>query len=273
MHFSSDQMLVDLGARVRATRLARGWTQAELARKAGVSLRFLIQVEKGETNISLLRLVELSQALSISLVTLMAGLGPVRDDCDRLAALSPPRRMRALQAADRPEKIALVGLRGAGKTTVGTVLADQLGVPMVEVDHEVEEAAGMRLAELFEYYGAARYRQVEQEVLERLLTQPGGMVLATGGSVVMVPELWSMVRRSARTVWLRASPSSHLSRVQAQGDFRPMRGRTDALAELREILSQREPLYALAELALETDSAPVTVTADRIRGWLDEGQT
>ena len=131
-------------------------------------------------------------------------------------------------------------------------MAARLGVPFVEVDAAVEERAGMRLGEIFEFHGALRYRELERQTLETVLSRPGGAVLATGGSVVTAPDSWALLRASTHTIWLRATPEIHLSRVEAQGDFRPMRGRADSLSELKELLKRREPLYAQCNRVVET---------------------
>lgn len=262
------ELLPRLGARVRALRNEHTWTQAELARRTGLSARFLVELEKGEGNISVVRLAEIAQALGVSLATLLGGLGPVADEADVLAALDPVRRRRAARAAGASGKVALVGLRGAGKSTVGVRLAQELGARFVEVDAEVEEQAGMRLGEIFEYYGAGRYRELEREVLMRLLDGPEALVLATGGSVVTAADTWAELRRSARTAWLRASPASHLGRVEAQGDIRPMQGRADALAELQAILAAREPLYALSDRVFDTEGRTVEEVVAALVRWL-----
>lgn len=263
-----EPLLVDLGRKVRALRGERGWAQAELARRAGVSPRFLVELEGGTGNISVRRLHDVAGALGVSLVTLVAGLGPVRDAADELAALDPERRDALVSRVHAGEKVALVGLRGAGKSAVGARLARALGVPLVEVDAGVEALAGMRLGEIFEYHGPARYRELEREALDAALARPGGAVLATGGSVVTAAETWAMLRDRTRTVWLRASPESHLARVEAQGDFRPMRGREDALAELKAILAGRAPLYAEAALHVDTERVDVAGAAEIIRRWV-----
>jgi XRE family aerobic/anaerobic benzoate catabolism transcriptional regulator len=257
-----------LAARVRARRIELGWTQEELARVSGVSLRYVASLEGGDANMSILRLTEVAGALGLSLATLVGGTGPVHDEADQLAGLQGEARRRALQEAHAPEAIALVGLRGAGKSTVGARLAALLGVPFREVDVVIETAAGVRLGEIFEYHGPGRYRDLERQALDTLLAPRGRAVLATGGSVVTAPESWELLRRRARTVWLRASPESHLARVEAQGDFRPMRGREDALAELKNILAERSPLYARAELHLDTDVLDPDAAAARIAAWL-----
>lgn len=236
-------LLPTLGDRLRRQRKERGLTQAELARQAGVSPRFLVQLEGGTGNISVQRLAEVCTVLELPLERLFAGLGP-----------------------GGPEVIALVGLRGAGKSTVGRALAEALDVPFVELDERVEAAAGMTLAELFELSGEARFREVEAQVLDEVL-QRGALVLATGGGLVTHPETWQHLRERARTVWLRAAPESHLERVRAQGDLRPMRGRPDALGELREILDSRRPLYAQADLTLDTDLLGIQGCVARLAAW------
>lgn len=223
-------ILTAMAERLRARRSEMGLTQAELAREAGVSPRFLVQLEKGEGNISVGRLAEVCAALELPLEHLFRGLGP-----------------------GTPDKLALVGLRGAGKSTIGAALARHLDVPFIELDALVEDRAGMSLSEIFQLRGEAYYRQVEARVLERVLSEPGPAVLATGGSIVTSPDSWRRLQESARTVWLRASPAAHLQRVQAQGDLRPMAGRPDALAEIGEILEERSPLYAQASLQIDTE--------------------
>ena len=228
-------LLLALGARLRSRRHDLDLTQAELSARAGVSARFLVQLEQGEANISVSRLAEVCLALDLSLADLFRGLGP--------------------GGARRP--VALVGLRGAGKSTVGLALAARLGRELIELDRLVEDEAGMSLAELFELRGEAGYRELEARALERALSARDPVVIATGGSIVTASVSWTRLRQTSMTVWLRATPASHLSRVQAQGDLRPMRGRPDALRELEQILAEREPLYAQADLTLDTDALGV----------------
>ncbi len=254
---------------MRALRRAHGWTVGDLARASGSSERFLADVEHGRGNASLLRLSEIAQALGVSLATLVAGLGPVSDDADVLAGLPAERRALALRAGRAPDVVALVGLRGAGKSTVGALLARSLGWSFVELDAAVEERAGVRLGEIFEFAGAGRYRELEREVLGAVLDRPSrGVVLATGGSLVTASDTWRMLRASARTVWLRAAPEAHLARVEAQGDVRPMRGRENARAELEAILAARSPAYAQAELHVVTDGRTPGEVAGEVQTWL-----
>jgi XRE family transcriptional regulator, aerobic/anaerobic benzoate catabolism transcriptional regulator len=237
-------LLPTIGSRLRARRAERGLTQSELAVRAGVSARFLVQLEKGEGNISVQRLHDVCGVLDLPLEALFRGLGP-----------------------DRREKLALVGLRGAGKSTVGAALAARLGVPLIEVDGLVVDAAGMALGEIFENRGQEGYREVEARCVARVLDQPGPAIIATGGSLVTAPDTWSRLRQVARTAWLQASPASHLQRVLAQGDLRPMRGRPDAQGELKEILAARAALYAQADVALDTDVLGVEGVVDRLASW------
>ncbi len=251
-------VLEDLGSRVRLERESRGWARGELARRAGISLRFLADVEHGNGNVSVQRLAEISQALGLPIAALFAGPSET-----------------AMETSE-PSKLALVGLRGAGKSTIGAAVANALDCPFIEVDARVEQVAGMALGHLFEYLGPARYRQIERQVLTELLDAPGPAVLATGGSVVTAPDTWELLRSRARTVWLRASPASHLTRVEAQGDLRPMQGRSNVLAELQEILEARTPLYAQAAWTVETEGRAVSVaTAElvgRVRGRTPEAR-
>ncbi len=234
-----------VGQRLRNRRLALGLTQSQLAGKAGVSQRFLVQLEKGEGNISVVRLAEVCEALELPLSTLFSGLGP-----------------------GGPPVVALVGLRGAGKSTIGAALARLRNIPFVELDREVESRAGMRLGELFELRGDAGYRLMEAAVVDALLAQPKPCVVATGGSLVTNPETWRRVRASCRTAWLQASPDAHLARVRAQGDLRPMRGRPNALVELEAILAERAPLYGEADIALHTDQLGIEGTVSALDAWL-----
>jgi XRE family aerobic/anaerobic benzoate catabolism transcriptional regulator len=236
-----DTLLSDIGARLRARRVGLGLTQAALAAAAGVSPRFLVQLEGGSGNISVARLAEVCAALDIRLDALFTGLGP-----------------------GRPDKVALVGLRGAGKSTVGAALAERLGWDFVELDGEVEAEAGMSLGEIFELHGEGEYRALELAVLRRVLDRAGPAVIAAGGSIVKSGEAWRLLREGARTVWLQATPDAHLERVRAQGDLRPMRGWADPRAVLDNLLNERASLYGQAELCLDTDALGVAGVVDAI---------
>ena len=243
---------------MRTARTALGWSQKELAGRAGVSVRFLVQVERGDANPSVLRLAEIAAALELSVTALIAGLGPA-DAVDEVAAICQEmplssRRRVLLSLRRERAKLALVGLRGAGKTTIGKGLAEALDCPFVELDRRIEESAGMSLSEVFEFQGAEGYRALARAALEEALAQPGRAVIEIGGSLVADEELYAELREHCRVVWLRASPEEHLRRVQEQGDLRPMAGWSDPLGQLRSILRSREPLYALADVEVDTDA-------------------
>jgi XRE family transcriptional regulator, aerobic/anaerobic benzoate catabolism transcriptional regulator len=237
MQYSADMtLLVSVGSAVRGHRERRGWSRRALAEASGVSERFLAQLEAGEGNISLRRFADVAHAL---------GTTP--------AALLAPAE--AAPATTKP--IALLGVRGAGKSAVGAALARKLGRRFVEVDHEIEEAAGLPLGEVFALHGEAYYRRVEREVLTRLLADASPSVLATGGSIVNDPTNYALLRARARTIWLRARPEDHWNRVVAQGDQRPMAENPHAFEELRALLAARSKLYARADVTIETSGLPV----------------
>jgi XRE family aerobic/anaerobic benzoate catabolism transcriptional regulator len=242
---SSQALLRDLGVRLRSLREEAGLSVSELARLAALSRRHLTEIEAGRANPSVTRLVDLARALD-------------RDPAD-LLDLAAARRGVA-----RGGRIALVGLRGAGKSTLGRALALRLEVPFVELDRRIEEAAGLPLATVFELHGAAGYRRLEAETLERVLAEGERFVLATGGSIASSPATFARLRQACHTVWLRAAPESHYERVVAQGDRRPMAGRPRALDELKAILAEREPLYARCELRLDTDALDVEAAAAQL---------
>lgn len=220
-----------LGRTVRARRHERGLTLAGLSEAAGVSPRFLAALEAGDGNISVARLCDVAHALGVTAADLLAGV-EAQDGRGRL--------------------VALLGLRGAGKSTIGPKLAARLGVPFLEVDQLVERAAGMSLGEVFELHGEAYYRRLEREALRSLMSEGEGAVIATGGSVVTDSESFDLLRRSATTVWLKARPEDHMSRVVAQGDERPMQNRKDAMTELRVLFATRSALYAQADHVVDT---------------------
>ena len=231
-------MLLDaVGAEVRRKREAVGWSRRRLADASGVSERFLAQLEAGDGNISLRRFAEVARALATTPSALLA-------PAEREATVARP--------------IALVGVRGAGKTAVGAALARRLGARLVELDHEIARAAGLPLAQVFELHGEAYYHRVEREVLARMVDAADGpIVIATGGSIVTDADSFALLRARCTTVWLRARAEDHWSRVVAQGDRRPMAKRPAAFDELRALLAARAPLYARADHVVETSRRSV----------------
>ena len=222
-------LLSSVGAVVRAHREHRGWSRRALADTSGVSQRFLAQLETGDGNISLRRFAEVAAALG-----------------------SSPAALLAEAEAPHGRPIALLGVRGAGKSTVGAALAKRLGVAFVELDQRIEEAAGLPLGEVFALHGEAYYRRVEREVLTALLADAKPSVIATGGSIVNDPTNFALLRARCRTIWLKARPEDHWNRVVAQGDRRPMAENPHAFAELRALLAARTDLYARADVTIDT---------------------
>ena len=231
-----------LGERVRAWRNGQGMTRKALAEASGVSERYLAQLEAGLGNISVLLLRRVARAMRVPVEHL------VRED-----------------AAARAARIALVGLRGAGKSTLGEKLAQALGVPFVELDREVEKEAGTSLPEVFALYGQDAFRRFERRALERVLNENDRAVIATGGGLVTDPSSYELLLERCFCVWLKASPQEHMARVIAQGDMRPFKGRSAALEEIRKLLADRDRLYARAPLALDTTGKTVRQTLQELR--------
>lgn len=243
-------LLAPLGESVRGLRKARGLTIQDLAERSGLSPRFLSDLEHGKGNISIARLLEVARALGTPLAELVAPL-----DGAGIAAKPAPE----------PSRVALVGLRGAGKSTIGRRAAARLAVPFIELDQEIEAAAGMPLQQIFEIYGEGYFRRLEREVLAQVIDRTTiGAVIATGGGIVMDAESWRILKRSTRTLWLKAKPEEHYRRVAAQGDTRPMRDRPYAMSELRALLATRAPLYAEADETVDTSGLEIPEAIDRV---------
>jgi XRE family aerobic/anaerobic benzoate catabolism transcriptional regulator len=238
------ELLHALGTAVRARRTGLGLTLRTLALRADVSERFLAQLETGSGNISVARLEDVAVALGTSAAELLA--------------------VRPASAAALRKVVALLGLRGAGKSTLGPEVARHLGVPFFELDALVAREAGMPLATIFEMHGEAWFRRLEYDVLRAFLETHPAAVLATGGSLVTAPETYALLRKRATTVWLRAKPQDHWDRVLRQGDARPMRNRANAMSELKALLRTRRPLYALSDHVVDTSSATFEEAAMRI---------
>ena len=221
-----------LGDRVRALRSEHGLTRKALSAASGVSERYLAQLEAGEGNISVLLLRKVARAMGVPVERL------VREDREN--------EERAAKC------IALLGLRGAGKSTLGAKLAEHLKIPFVELDREVEKEAGAELGEVFAMYGQEAFRRFERRALERVLAQHERAVIATGGGLVTDAGTYKLLLDRCQCVWLKASPEGHMARVIAQGDMRPFKGRSAALEEIRQLLTDRDRLYSRADLVLDT---------------------
>ncbi|MDO8786733.1 MAG: helix-turn-helix transcriptional regulator [Sulfuritalea sp.] len=253
-----------LGLRVREARARHGMSRKMLASNSDVSERYLAQVESGETNPSILVLRHVAHALGISLIEL---LEPQQSSPDYrlisrfLEQLSPNRLEEALlrlirdfgdEDASRRKRIALVGLRGAGKSTLGRALAGELSRPFVELNSAIETEAGMSLNEVFMLYGQPGFRRLERRCLENFIAQHESAVITVGGGIVSEAETFNLLLMNCFTVWVKATPEEHMSRVVAQGDFRPMEGNAEAMEDMRRILLARESLYSKADFTLDT---------------------
>jgi XRE family aerobic/anaerobic benzoate catabolism transcriptional regulator len=262
----SDSYLLRLGERVRNLRHQRGMSRKALAQHARVSERYLAQLETGKGNCSIVLLRRIARAIGLPVTQLVhEGAEPPLDRAllsQFLDRLPPPA---IAQARDlllkhfgepteelRRRRIALIGLRGGGKSTLGSALADELGVPFIELNREIEKRSGASLSEIFEMFGQETFRRAEREALDSVLRQQRHFVMATSGSIVSDPGTMEILMSSCFTVWVRAQPDEHMKRVIEQGDMRPMANSTRAMDDLIAILKSREPLYAKADTALVT---------------------
>lgn len=259
----------EIGRRVRQFRAKRGMTRRQLAQDSGASERYLAQIESGAGNPTVIVLRAIAKALEVPIVELLPGSHAqptaLARIAERLRALPPDElphiaeliERRSGPAADRAERIALVGLRGAGKSTLGQKLADRLRCPFVELDRMVEQAYGASLPMLIEMSGVATFRRYERECLERVIAEHRRVVIATAGGIVSNPESYALLLRRTHTVWISARPDEHMMRVMRQGDFRPMAKNREAMADLVAILDARKRDYARAEVSLDTSGANV----------------
>jgi XRE family aerobic/anaerobic benzoate catabolism transcriptional regulator len=259
------EFLIFLGTRVRDLRNQRAMTRKIVAQKARVSERHLAQLESGEGNISIVLLKRIAAALKVSLEELFipngeepAAARTIRRFLERLPAhrledvASRLLRDFGPEGEARRARIALIGLRGAGKSTLGSQLAEEVRVPFIELDGEIEKDTGMPLAEIFSLYGQSGYRAIEKRTLKRVLDACGRAVISVGGGIVSEPETYDYLLANCYTVWVQAQPEEHMARVIAQGDLRAMAGSNQAMEDLRRILEAREPLYRKADLYLDT---------------------
>jgi XRE family aerobic/anaerobic benzoate catabolism transcriptional regulator len=260
--------MAELGGRVRAWRARRGITRKVLAADSGLSERFLADVESGKGNVSINSLESVARALNITVIDLLqdaprpalartqALLGRLDDSQLDQAYTLIGSSFGLGNAQGREQRVALIGLRGAGKSTLGVQLAAERGVPFIELDREIEREAGTSMKEILLLNGQAGYRRYERRALLRIAEQhPDGVVMTTGGSIVSERETFDLLQSGFYCVWLKASPEEHMARVVAQGDMRPFDStgaNQEALDDLRRILNSREALYARADAVVDT---------------------
>ena len=268
--------LAAIGREVRRNRAKRGMTRRQLAQASETSERYLAQIESGAGNPSASVLRAIAQAFDLPASALLpetgmrpAALGAIFDLLAQVPEAELPELSKLIEArivrpgdADRAERIALVGLRGAGKSTLGRMLAKHLGWPFIELDKVVEEEYGASIPDLIEMAGTATFRRHERSALDRVLSANAAAVITTAGGIVSNRETYALLLRRSHTIWIKAKPEDHMSRVMAQGDFRPMArnreaGSKDAMADLVAILEARRGDYARAEALLDTSDDAV----------------
>ena len=277
----SDPVLQRLGERVRNLRAARGMSRKSLAQDAGVSERFLADLETGVGNASILLLNKLAEALALPLGDIVGDPLEARADlalsvqllsslCDEKLGearkLLQARFVAEGTATVRASRIALIGLRGAGKSTLGAMLAKELRVRFVELDTVIEELSGMDTTQIHVMLGQSAYRRYERQAVEATVASSGdGVVIATPGSIVSEAQTYSYLLASCFTVWIKASPEEHMARVIAQGDMRPMAGNREAMDDLRRILANRNSLYEKADVTVDTSDKTLATAFDELR--------
>jgi XRE family aerobic/anaerobic benzoate catabolism transcriptional regulator len=268
---NADEIFLSAVAKsLRAARARRGMTRKQLAQDSGVSERLLAQLEVGEGNISIVLLRRITDALNFSLTDLFMDVRepqPEKRFIQNLLERLPDHRLQEVaqrltrefgeDVKLRWSRLALIGLRGAGKSTLGAKIAKEFKAPFVELDAEIEKDAGIPLAEIFSLYGQSGYRRIERRTLERVLQQFQRVVISVGGGVVSEKENYDYLLKNCFTIWIKAQPEEHMARVIAQGDFRAMENNGEAMEDLRRILEAREPFYQRADGTVDTSGETV----------------
>jgi XRE family transcriptional regulator, aerobic/anaerobic benzoate catabolism transcriptional regulator len=266
-----DAFAAAVGTLVRLARAKRGMTRRQLAHGSGASERYLAQIESGQGNPSVIMLKSIAEALDLPIIELLprangrsAAMTHILDVLGRVPPSELPaiaelieRRTGADAAQERARRIALVGLRGAGKSTLGQRLAGALGCPFIELDRMIEQDYGARIPDLIEMAGLATFRRYERTCLERVIAAHDDVVIAAAGGIVSNAENYALLLRRTHTVWVKARPDEHMRRVMEQGDFRPMAQNREAMADLVAILDARRADYARAQAELETSGDTV----------------
>ena len=280
---SADPFLGQLGGRTRRLRARNGLTRRELAREAGVSERHLANLEGGIGNPSVQILRQIAQALNCSVAELVGDESDesadwllMRDLLRGRGAEDLAGARRALtdhfgltgSASGRNSRIALIGLRGAGKSTLGRMLAEDLHLPFIEINREIERLAGCSPEEIHALYGANAYRRYERQALEEVIARNPRAVVATPGGLISEPTAFNLLLQNCFTIWLKAAPEEHMSRVVAQGDRRPMAGNRQAMEDLKLILAERSPFYAKADSTCDTTGKPLDKSFQQLKALL-----
>lgn len=275
-----EALIARVGERVRRARDRKGIPRRVLSEMSGVSPRYLAQLEAGEGNISIGLLQRVAHALDHRIEWLVGEDDPWISDTLRIAdlyrsATAPVQaRVRAVLSpepaeARRARRVCLVGLRGAGKSTLGRRAGERLGVPFVELNREIEEQSGMPVEDLMALYGQEGYRRLEAQAISRVIATHETMILAVAGGIVAEPETYAALLAAFHTIWIKASPAEHMARVREQGDTRPMAGNPEAMEQLKSILTARETLYDRAEARLDTSGRTEDQSLDDLLALID----
>lgn len=278
---SVSELIRRVGERVRKARERKGIPRRVLSEMSGVSPRYLAQLEAGEGNISIGLLQRVALALDHRVEWLVGEEDPWSSDALRVAELfrsAPADVQQSVLRALNPEpaevmrahRICLIGLRGAGKSTLGALAGQALNIPFVELNAEIEEQSGMAVSEVIALYGQEGYRRLEAQAIERIIATHDTMILAAAGGVVADPETYNTLLGHFHTIWLRTTPEEHMARVRAQGDERPMAGNPEAMEQLKSILTSRETLYARALAQLDTSGQSVESSLARLLRLIED---
>lgn len=276
-----DQLIKQVGERVRKAREIKGIPRRRLSEISGVSPRYLAQLETGEGNISIGLLKRVATALDIRIEWLIAPDDPWTSEIFRFVELykdasdevrtKVQNLLSAPQDKDqRAERICLIGLRGAGKSTLGKLVGDKLSLPFVELNAEIEQQSGMPVNEVLALYGQEGYRKLEAQALDRIVATHSSLILAVAGGIVVDPETYANVLRHFHTIWVKTSPQEHMDRVRAQGDTRPMAGNPEAMEQLKSILTSRELLYEKAHAQLDTSDQSIETSLQKLTKLIQE---
>lgn len=259
----ANELMEQVGLRVRRARTAKSLSRRELSEIANVSPRYIAQMEAGQGNISIVLLSRVATALEIGIEWLLwpedPWFTPVKDVVDRYRAADRQTRervQRILAEQDAPDakasRICLIGLRGAGKSTLGKLAAETLGIPFIELNQVIQEIGGMPISEIMALYGPEGYRQFEADALNQIKDTHASVIVAAAGGVVGETASFDVILTHFNSIWLKATPREHMERVLAQGDTRPMAGQPQAMAQLEKILASRESAYAKSDYVLDT---------------------
>ncbi len=270
-----------VGDRVRSARARKNISRKKLSEISGVSQRYLAQLETGSGNISIVLLRRVAEALDYKIEWLVGEEDPYSSKLLSIISLykqaTSEQRMRILEVLDpdhpnlrRSRRIAFIGLRGAGKSTIGRLVSEHVDMPFLELNEEIEQAAGMPVNEVIALYGQEGYRRLEKQSIDWIVATNDSIVLAVAGGIVSEPETFNYLLRHYHTIWLKAEPTDHMTRVRGQGDERPMAGNPEAMDELKSILMSREALYERADISVNTSGRTLQQTVEDVLDEIDE---